>query len=91
MNDDELRQLLEELHTKIETTDSVDEKGSELLNHVSADIHSLLQRTGHEQSLRESSWQSASWEDSIRHFEVTHPSLTAAISQLLNILNNAGI
>jgi hypothetical protein len=91
MNDDELRQLLEELHTKIENTDSVDEKGSELLSHVNADIHSLLQRTGHERSLRESSLHSGSWEDSIRHFEVTHPNLTAAISHLLDILNNAGI
>ncbi len=91
MNDEELRQLLEELHTKIENTDSVDEKGSELLSHVNADIHNLLQRTGHEQSLRESSVQSGSWEDSIRHFEVTHPNLTAAISHLLDILNNAGI
>jgi len=91
MNDDELRQLLEELHTKIENTDSIDEKGSELLSHVNADIHNLLQRTGHEHSTQEASLNSASWEDSIRHFEVTHPSLTAAISHMLNILSNAGI
>lgn len=91
MNDDELRQLLEDLHQKIENTDSVDEKGTELLSHVSADIDNLLQRTGHERSTQEYSWQSGSWEDSIRHFEVTHPNLTATISHLLNILNNAGI
>jgi hypothetical protein len=27
----------------------------------------------------------------IDHFEVTHPELTAALSSLSNILNNAGI
>ena len=52
MKDDELRQLLEELHQKIESTDSVDEKGRELLSHLSADIRNLLERTGHEGQLR---------------------------------------
>jgi hypothetical protein len=91
MNDDELRRLLEELHEKIEKTDSLDEKGSELLGHVSADIRNLLDRTGHKQPIQDTTWQANSWEDSIRHFEVTHPSLTAALSHLFNILSNAGI
>jgi hypothetical protein len=30
-------------------------------------------------------------EDSIDHFEVTHPDLTAALSNLSAILSNAGI
>jgi polyhydroxyalkanoate synthesis regulator phasin len=91
MNDDELRQLLEELHQKIETTSSVDEKGRELLNHLSMDIRSLLERTGGEEPRRATSGEVNRLEESIRHFEVTHPTLTATLSQLLNILNNAGI
>lgn len=91
MNDDELRQLLEELHRKIEDTDQVDEKGRELLSRLSVDIRNLLERTGHEERLRGNSWVIGRLDESIRHFEVTHPSLTAALSQLLNILNNAGI
>jgi hypothetical protein len=91
MNDDELRRLLEELHQKIENTDSVDEKGRQLLSHLSVDIRNLLERTGHEERLRGSTWEMGRLEESIRHFEVTHPTLTAALSQLLNILNNAGI
>ena len=91
MNDDELRELLEELHKKIETTGSVDEKGRELLSHLSVDIRNLLERTGHEDRLRGSSWEIGRLEESIRHFEVTHPNLTTALSQLLNTLNNAGI
>lgn len=91
MNDDELRNLLEELHRKIESTDSVDEKGRELLSHLSVDIRSLLERTGHGEELRGSKWEVSRMEESIRHFEQTHPNLTIAISQLLNALNNAGI
>jgi len=91
MKDEELRELLEELHKKIETTNSVDEKGRELLSHLSVDIRNLLERTGHEERLRGSQWEIGRMEESIRHFEVTHPNLTAALSQLLSILNNAGI
>ena len=91
MNDSELREILEELHQKIERTDSVDEKGRELLSHLSVDIRNLLERTGHEERLRGRSSEVSRLEESVRHFEVTHPNLTAALSQLLNILNNAGI
>jgi hypothetical protein len=91
MNDDELRQMLEELHRKIEDTDQVDEKGRELLSRLSVDIRNLLERTGHEERLRGNSWMIGRLDESVRHFEVTHPNLTAALAQLLNILNNAGI
>lgn len=91
MDDEELRELLEELHQKIETTNSVDEKGRELLSHLSVDIRNLLERTGHDSPLYSNRLEMGRLEESIRHFEVTHPNLTAALSQLLNILNNAGI
>jgi len=91
MNDDELRQLLEELHQKIEATDSLDEQGREMLAHLSADIRSLLERTGDEQTTSETTGEVNRLEESIRYFEVTHPTLTATLSQMLNILNNAGI
>jgi polyhydroxyalkanoate synthesis regulator phasin len=91
MNDDELRQLLEELHQKIEATNSLDERGREMLTHLSADIRNLLERTGSEQPAPETTREVNRLEESIRYFEVTHPTLTATLSQMLNILNNAGI
>ncbi|MEO8354438.1 MAG: DUF4404 family protein [Chloroflexota bacterium] len=91
MNDSELRQMLEDLHRRIEAMDEVDEKGRELLSHLSVDIRNLLERTGHEERLRGSSWEVGRLEESIRHFEVTHPTLTSALSHLLNTLSNAGI
>lgn len=91
MTDDELRVSLEELHRRIQATDHVDEKGRELLNQLNMDIENLLDRTESGDQEDDNAWEVARLEESIRHFEVTHPSLTAAISQLLNILNNAGI
>ena len=91
MNNDELRKVLEELHQKIESTDSVDEQGREMLNHLSQDIRNLLGRTGHGERRRDTSKEINRLEESIRYFEVTHPTLTATLSQMLNILNNAGI
>ena len=91
MDDRELRELLEDLHKKIESTNSVDETGRELLSHLSVDIRNLLERTGHEEQLRGTKWEIGRMEESVRHFEVTHPNLTAALSQLLTALNNAGI
>ena len=52
MDDEELRKLLEELHQKIEKTDTVDKTGREILGHLSVDIRNLLERTGHEERLR---------------------------------------
>lgn len=91
MNENELRELLEELHKKIEHTNSVDEKGRELLSHLSVDIRNLLERTGHEEQLRGTKWELGRLEESVRHFEMSHPNLTHALSQLLTALNNAGI
>ena len=90
MNDDELRQLLEELHQKIESADTVDEKDRQMLDHLSKDIGNLLERTRHGEQ-RDTSREINRLQESIRHFEVTHPTLTATLSQMLNILNNAGI
>jgi hypothetical protein len=91
MNDDELRHLLNELHEKLESTDSVDEQGRQMLDHLSTDIRALLERTGPEHESPETSNEVNRLEESIRYFEVTHPTLTATLSQMLNILNNAGI
>lgn len=91
MNNDELRQLLEELHQKVESAEAVDERGRELLNHLSDDIRGLLERSETEELPPETSTEINSIEESIRYFEVTHPTLTATLSQMLNILNNAGI
>lgn len=86
MTDQKLRDLLEQLHNELARTESVDEKGREMLNHISADIKILLEpsETAHPSVLLR-------LQDAIDHFEVEHPAITAALSQMLNTLSNAGI
>ena len=44
MNDQELCQLLEKLHSEIEVTESVDARERELLRNLETDIRALLKR-----------------------------------------------
>jgi hypothetical protein len=90
MEDQELRSLLEELHAEIERSETVDEKERELLTHLAVDIRDLLARSEGEENPAESSVVNR-LEESIEHFEVTHPDLTMLLSRLLETLSNAGI
>jgi hypothetical protein len=86
MTDEKLRDILEQLHSELERTDSVDDKGREILNHLSTDIQKFLDPDeDDDESLLER------LQDAIDHFEVEHPTITAALSQMLNTLSNAGI
>ena len=84
-----LRELLEKLHTELERTNVTDEAERERLRHLEADIRSLLERSGENVETDESVLERL--QDSIDHFETTHPQLTLMISQISTILSNAGI
>jgi len=88
MDNNELRTMLEQLHGEIEHTDSIDEKGRELLRELGEDIRELLNRTSGE---KPQPTMIKRMEDSISYLEVTHPTLTSTISNLLDTLSNAGI
>ena len=88
MAEKKLTQLLEELHNELAGAEAVDEKGRELLRALNADIQKLLDRSeggASDDSLLER------LQDSIDHFEDTHPTLTSVLSHLLTALNNAWI
>jgi DNA-directed RNA polymerase subunit F len=87
MDAKKFEQLLEKIHEEVGNTDRVDEKGRELLQDLEQEIRSLLART-------ESQPENPALQrirDAITHFEVTHPTLTATLSELSTILSNAGI
>jgi hypothetical protein len=90
MDNQELRKLLEQLHGEIENTDTVDEKGQELLRDLGGDIQQLLNRSEGDQLQPDPSILT-SLEKTIDHLEITHPTLTLTLSKLMTILNNAGI
>jgi len=86
MTDQKLRELLQQLHDELERTKSVDEKGREMLSHLNADIQQFLDPAQDNPTTLLGRLQ-----DAIDHFEVEHPAVTAALSQMLNTLSNAGI
>jgi len=86
MTDQKLRELLQQLHDELERTESVDEQGREMLNHLSADIQKFIDPAEEDDDTLFGRIQ-----DAIDQFEVDHPAITAALSQVLNTLNNAGI
>ena len=76
--DQNLRDLLERLHSELEQTESVDEKGNEMLGHLDTDIRALLQRSGRKKEPDEPVLERL--QETIDHFEATHPSLTQTLS-----------
>ncbi len=90
MTDQKLRRQLERLHDEIQKADRVDEKGQWLLRDLDGHIRDLLRRS-EDPSTKTKPDLAHGLQDAIRHFEVTHPALTTALSDLLTALSNAGI
>ncbi|MEW6285890.1 MAG: DUF4404 family protein [Chloroflexota bacterium] len=86
MPEQRLRELLEQLREELARTPSVDEKGREMLARLHADIQKFLDPAQENPESLLERVQAA-----IDHFEVKHPAITAALSQMLNTLSNAGI
>lgn len=86
MTDQKLPELLQQLHDELEKADSVDEEGREMLIHLNADIQKFIDPAEEDDATLFGRIQ-----DAIDHFEVDHPVITAALSQILNTLSNAGI
>jgi predicted ATP-dependent endonuclease of OLD family len=88
MTDKKLTKLLEELHNELDRTEAVDKKGRDLLRALNLDIEELLERSENGQS-PDSLLERL--QDTIDHFEATHPALTSTLSNIMTALNNAGI
>jgi hypothetical protein len=84
MNNQELTELLRKLHDELDDIKDVDEKSLQLLRDLEKDIDDVLERSDPDSVVERI-------RNAIREFEVTHPSLTAMLSEISNILSNAGI
>ncbi len=91
MADPNLRELLEQLDKELEHTETIDEKGNEMLRHLDADIRRLLKRSGTEVQIDPDESLLERLQDTIDHLEATHPRLTTVLSEMMTILSNAGI
>jgi hypothetical protein len=85
MDDQELHDLLEKAHAQIERTETIDEKGRELLRDLDEDIRRLLDSSENPSGVVDR------LENTIQHFEVDHPVFTATLNQIMEILSAAGI
>ena len=90
MTDKDLRTLLEGLHDELQRTETLDEKGRALLNDLGVDIRDLLQRSGDAGAQADETILER-FQSAMDHFEITHPNLTMAISEMMKSLSNAGI
>jgi hypothetical protein len=90
MDNQELQKLLEQLHSEIERTPTVDPKGRELLRDLASHINDLIERS--EGDTKEANaFTLQNLEDGIKHFEVSHPTLTEILSRFMTFLSNSGI
>lgn len=89
MQNQSLREMLEQIDHEIHKTETLDEQGREMLTHLAADIQELLERSGASQE--SDSPLTKRLTQAIEHFEMSHPALTHQLSQLSAVLSNAGI
>ncbi len=90
MSDQELRKLLEQLHSEIENADAIEDKDQELLRDLRMDIGKLLERSeGARGRLRPSI--ASRLEDTIGSLEISYPEITSILSRILDILGGAGV
>jgi len=82
--------LLQELHDVINSIDTVDDKGCELLEDLDKDIRLLLERSGDKPILAHSSMLRR-LDRAISYFEASHPELTALLAKVMSSLSNAGV
>jgi len=88
MTDKKLTKLLEELHTTLDATEAVDDKGRELLRALNEDINELLERS---EGADADDSLLGRMQETMTYFERTHPEMASALSNLLTTLSNAGI
>ncbi len=89
MDNKKFRRQLEQLKNEIDNTQPSDERGKELLQRTREDIDHLLEQMDRKTT---SHAETASrLEETIAYMEATHPKLTLMMTDLLDILSNAGI
>ncbi|MGA1864346.1 MAG: DUF4404 family protein [bacterium] len=90
MESQKLRKMLEQLHSELKETETVDESGSELLHILMDDIKNILDKSVDEQSGQRSSLINQ-LKQAILYFEESHPTLALTMKKVIDTLSNMGI
>lgn len=96
MNQDELRETLQQLHTELASADEIDTKSLELLNQLTADVDRIVSGTKDGSSPEVADGDSEmSYSDQLRSmvstFETRHPVVSGLLERLSDGLANLGI
>jgi len=87
MSKNNIRELLQQLQGELDQINPQDKKGRDLLESITSDINSLLQ----DPVIQKDESVLHRMQDAIDHFNIEHPKLTMALSEIMSILSNAGI
>jgi hypothetical protein len=87
---EDLRRRLAELHAELERTDALDVESRAALEEVMGDIQGLLARSGPARA-REPQSLAERLREAGRHFEESHPTLTATLGRVVDALAALGI
>ena len=90
MPEEHLRELLEELHSELEHSESVDEQTRELLRAARGDIEKALV-SGQPDAGQQASTARSRIREAIERFGGEHPKGAALLNRVLDALSNVGI
>lgn len=91
MNKDELVKSLHTLHSELNNIENVDTPTREKIESMLGDIERSLEDEKNQADTPRHQPLRHSLEDSIEHFEVSHPRLTSIITHVISTLNAMGI
>ena len=90
MANEERRKMLEEFRNQVAQAEPLDEEDRNLLLSLDKEIQRLVDRSDDESDDTPDTVLEQ-LQESIEHFEETHPTLTLTLSQMMTVLSNAGI
>ena len=91
MDKQQLHQLLEQLHAELSQAENVAGEELDLLKKLKTDVQALLERAGDEPSAQQYDTLGVSLQGAVRQFEMSHPTLTLMMGEVLEILSRAGV
>lgn len=90
MANEERRKMLEDFRNQVAQAEPLDEEDRNLLLSLDKEIQRLVDRS-EDESDNTPDTVLEQLQESIEHFEETHPTLTLTLSQMMTVLSNAGI
>lgn len=89
MDEDRLQEKLEELHTELQTVETIDQNELRVLRQLRDDIQRLLERS----KTQEANYErlSSNLQDAVKQLEASHPKLAMLLGQVADVLAKMGI